>query len=112
MGKLDASNYSEIDATINTWSKRYKLTMINEFAGLERRFCYISGLSYEVFMISVEPPAGDTTLILAGSVETVDDEDMLEKWNVPTAELGRHLDAALAKVNEWAHRPAAMAAQS
>jgi hypothetical protein len=93
--------YAVVDSVIDMWAELHSLKMLRHFGGVERRFCYISGLVDEAFQISIEAPEDRTISVHAWSVETGDEEDLHQEWIVPIAGLQPTLEAAFDKVNQW-----------
>jgi hypothetical protein len=99
-------SYTSVDAGIRDWCETRRLKLFTRFAGEEHRFCYTSSDAGECFQISIEPPIGSEIIVNAWSVETNNDDELHESWQVATPDLRRGLDLALARVEEWKARPA------
>ena len=97
--------YSAIDPTIIAWAEAHGLKLCNEFGGVPRRFCYVSGGPHECFQVSIERPEGTEVLVNAWSIETTDDSELHHERTVPIGDLKLTLEAALNKIGEWKVRP-------
>lgn len=94
-------SYAAVDHVIQLWRRARGLTLFNEFADQERRFCYSSSPEGECFQISVERPEGSSVTVNAWSVETLDDRELARSWTVQATELESALDQALRQVERW-----------
>lgn len=91
--------YTEIDSDVERWVSAHGYKLIREFGGLPRRFFYVS-VGKECFQISIEPPENGKALINLWSVETVDDIDIHEAWDVPITDVLITMDAALRTIRK------------
>jgi hypothetical protein len=97
--------YAIIEPTIRDWAAAHDLQVCDEFGGVPRRFCYVSGGPHECFQVSVEPPQQGAVLVNVWSVETDDDADLHEVWSVQVGDLRLALEAALRQIEAWRSRP-------
>lgn len=97
-------SYDTIDGPIAAWADRHGLIFCTEVGGATRRFCYVSGDEHECFQISVEPPDGGIVAVDAWDVETEDDAELHQRWQVPAESIVEALDAALAQIAVWRSR--------
>jgi hypothetical protein len=93
--------YAVLDPVIKGWVNKNELKLATEFAGEERRFCYVTGGPQECFQVSIEPPQGSEVVVNAWSIETIDDAELHESWLVHLDELGTALDLAFDKIKAW-----------
>lgn len=98
-------SYEAVDDVIGSWVKRHGLTLIAEFGGEPRRFCYVSGGEHECFQVSIEPPEGGTITVNAWDVETEDDAELHQQWRVEIGDLASTLEAAFGQIADWSSRP-------
>ena len=97
--------YSEIDATINECVAALGSTLFTEWAGSPCRFFYTPGdPPFEVFQISVDPPASGRVAVFASAVDTNDDAVMEQNWEGPVDQLAEMLGNAVRTVNQWKQR--------
>lgn len=97
--------YQIVDPVIKAWAENHGLAVCTEFGGAPRRFCYVSGGEHECFQVSIELPADGNVTVNAWEVETADDAELSQQWQVPVSDLSAALDAALTKIAEWGARP-------
>ena len=93
-------SYAAIDPLVTAWADRHDLTLFREWAGAEVRFCYTSS-DTECFQIVVREPHSEEVKIEAFSIETTNDEEFQQSWDVPVASVGQGLENALATVEGW-----------
>lgn len=99
--------YGAVDATIVAWAKRRGLTLSTEFGGGARRFCYVTVGKHECFQVSIEPPESGSVTVNACGVETQDDAEFHEQWQVALQDLDLALEAALRQIADWGQRASA-----
>jgi hypothetical protein len=92
-----------IDAAIGAWAGRHSLRLCTGLGGT--RFCYVSGDEHECFQVSIELPDAGTVTIHAWDVETEDDAELHQSWQVPVGDLISTLEAALNQIGVWRARP-------
>lgn len=95
------SLYASIDPMIRAWAEANALKLFDSFAEQEARFCYTSSQKGECCQIWIEPPQNNTVTVHAGTIETLGDREMHQKWTVPPAELNQVLETALRTVRVW-----------
>ena len=93
-------SYAAIDPQITAWTDRHGLTLFREWADCDARFCYTSSES-ECFQIAIREPQSDQVQIEAFSIETANDEDFQQSWQVPVTNIEKGLEDALATVENW-----------
>ncbi len=96
------SAYAEIDAVIERWVERDRLTLCREWQG-EARFWYTSR-GGECFQISVDRPVKGWVTVHARSVDTDDDAELQGEWSIRSDALERALVAANRLIDLWADR--------
>jgi hypothetical protein len=84
--------YEGVDRTINEWASENSLTLFTAWPGGECRACYTSSPQGECFQISIEPPTAGNVGIDARSIETLNDEELHERWSVAVGSLRNALE--------------------
>ncbi len=84
--------YEGVDRTINEWAGENSLTLFTAWPGGECRACYTSSPQGECFQISIEPPTAGNVGIDARSIETLNDEELHERWSVAVGSLRNALE--------------------
>jgi len=93
--------YASIDHVIFAWLSTRSFKLFGEWAGRPARFFYVSSAKGECFQISIQPPEGDTLVVDAWSIDTLDDSELHQEWKVSADQLEVGMDAALRKIHDW-----------
>jgi hypothetical protein len=96
-----SGGYAPIDAEIGDWVTRHSLRLFISFAGIERRFVYLSSVAGECFQISIDPPETGMVSIHVSCVEGRWDDDPPKDIVIPATELEPALERAITSVAEW-----------
>lgn len=69
--------------------------------GRSSRVCHTSNERGECFQVVMREPSNGQVMIELFSIETVNDEELHEAWNVPVDDFSRALDVAWKVVEDW-----------
>ena len=94
-------SYAEIDPQITAWANLNGLTLFREWDGAEARFCYTSSDKGECFQIVIREPLSSEVRIEAFSIETLNEEEFQQTWNMPVAKIDEGLENSLSMVENW-----------
>jgi hypothetical protein len=103
-------SYDAIDPQITAWADRHGVTLFREWDGAQARFCYTSSDAGECFQLVVREPQSGRVKIEAFSIETANDDEFQQSWDVPVSNVDEGLETALTTVEDWKRgvgRPAA-----
>jgi len=95
------SNYALIDHIIKDWAKKHSLKLNVSFGGMESRYVYLSSIKGECFQIFISPPSGGSIDIYAACLEGRRENDLPEKWTMPSQDLAMTLEKAYHIVINW-----------
>ena len=92
--------FESVDPLIEKWASAYSLHLFKEEAV---RYCYISG-NQECFQIVIRQPLSGRLIIEGFSIETIEDEELHQSWQVTVDGLSQGLEQALVAVEGWKRR--------